>query len=363
MSVIRLLDAAADRAVEGLRVVEDYTRFVLNDRFLTESLKRFRHQLTTQLSVVPMEQRLCHRETQYDVGASIALPSEFRRENQAAVLQANFSRLQEALRSLEETAKYAFPAAAPGLEQLRYQSYTLQKAVQALAKKSSVPRLQEFDVIFWQNPSDSANLAAYLSAVQTNQAAVQTNQTANSLNASAVPALENRSEDSQNELLPENISRSEEYWFLLTDDKTDETVGNPGGGNPDCKSGGSDAKLESAAGDGARLSDREKYARGLGWKNRVEEIGGKILTDRRIDLARAIQAHGVLLDQDSLSVFAARDVLEPGALVGVRVQTEQQAQQAILDAADFIVLPDETPAPDWLVGYSIPLFRKRNPCP
>ncbi len=361
MSVIRLLDAAADRAVEGLRVVEDYTRFVLNDRFLTESLKRFRHQLTTQLSVVPMEQRLCHRETQYDVGASIALPSEFRRENQAAVLQANFSRLQEALRSLEETAKYAFPAAAPGLEQLRYQSYTLQKAVQALAKKSSVPRLQEFDVIFWQNPSDSANLAAYLSAVQTNQAAVQTNQTANSLNASASPALENRSEDSQNELLPENVSRSEEYWFLLTDDKTEKTDNNED--KIGKSGGGSDAMSESAAGDGARLSDREKYARGLGWKNRVEEIGGKILTDRRIDLARAIQAHGVLLDQDSLSVFAARDVLEPGALVGVRVQTEQQAQQAILDAADFIVLPGETPAPDWLVGYSIPLFRKRNPCP
>ncbi len=36
-ALLRVLDAAANRAREGLRVVEDYVRFVLDDRHLTDS--------------------------------------------------------------------------------------------------------------------------------------------------------------------------------------------------------------------------------------------------------------------------------------------------------------------------------------
>ena len=39
----RILDAAANRASEGLRVVEDFVRFVLDDAHLTELLKQLRH--------------------------------------------------------------------------------------------------------------------------------------------------------------------------------------------------------------------------------------------------------------------------------------------------------------------------------
>ncbi|MFQ5735034.1 MAG: Clp protease N-terminal domain-containing protein, partial [Planctomycetaceae bacterium] len=44
-STLRTLDAAANRAREGLRVVEDFTRFHLNDAFLTRLLKESRHEL------------------------------------------------------------------------------------------------------------------------------------------------------------------------------------------------------------------------------------------------------------------------------------------------------------------------------
>ena len=43
---LRVLDAAANRAREGLRVVEDYVRFVLDDQYLTELCKQLRHDLT-----------------------------------------------------------------------------------------------------------------------------------------------------------------------------------------------------------------------------------------------------------------------------------------------------------------------------
>ena len=45
-AVWRILDAAANRAGEGLRVIEDYARFALDDRFLTAECKTLRHELT-----------------------------------------------------------------------------------------------------------------------------------------------------------------------------------------------------------------------------------------------------------------------------------------------------------------------------
>ena len=49
----RILDANANRAREALRVVEDYCRFVLDDRFLSGELKRLRHDLTAILGELP----------------------------------------------------------------------------------------------------------------------------------------------------------------------------------------------------------------------------------------------------------------------------------------------------------------------
>ena len=44
-AVVRILDAAINRSCEGLRVVEDYCRMVLEDRFLSQELKKLRHDL------------------------------------------------------------------------------------------------------------------------------------------------------------------------------------------------------------------------------------------------------------------------------------------------------------------------------
>jgi len=122
--VLRVVDAAANRAREGLRVAEDYVRFVLDDRHLTDRAKRLRHELTATLGRIAVSGRLAARETRADVGTRLATPSERRRESTAAVLAANFTRLQEALRSLEEFGKLLDPDLAAALEQLRYRTYT-----------------------------------------------------------------------------------------------------------------------------------------------------------------------------------------------------------------------------------------------
>ena len=53
IGVLRILDAAANRAGEGLRVIEDFLRFVLDDRHLTSLCKELRHDLAGVVQAVP----------------------------------------------------------------------------------------------------------------------------------------------------------------------------------------------------------------------------------------------------------------------------------------------------------------------
>lgn len=128
-NVVRLLDASANRAREALRVVEDFSRFALDDRHLVERLKVLRHRLTSALASIALSDRLAMRDTQGDVGTSVSTDTEQTRNDAHDVLAANFTRLQEALRSLEEFGKIEKPGFAQQIEQIRYDTYTLHKAV------------------------------------------------------------------------------------------------------------------------------------------------------------------------------------------------------------------------------------------
>ncbi len=123
----RILDASANRAREGLRVVEDYARFTLNDPGLTRRLKEVRHRLAEALSGLDPEMLIGARDTRGDVGTHIMTTAEQSRENPRAVLSANFKRTAEALRSLEEYAKLIDVWVAGRFEVLRYDVYTLEK--------------------------------------------------------------------------------------------------------------------------------------------------------------------------------------------------------------------------------------------
>jgi len=126
---LRIIDAAANRAREGLRVMEDYARFALDDSHLTRRLKECRHQLREALSALPAEGLLRSRETEADVGTTISTQSESVRQSPLDVAQAACKRVQEAARSLEEFGKLWSTTAAAQMERLRYTIYTLEKAL------------------------------------------------------------------------------------------------------------------------------------------------------------------------------------------------------------------------------------------
>lgn len=125
LSVRRILDANLDRAREGLRILEDWCRFGLNHHELTEKLKHLRQSLV-QWHTADLR---AARDTPGDPGTSITHPQERVRSNVTQVLQANFCRVEEALRSLEEFGKIHHPEMADACKQLRYQVYTLESQV------------------------------------------------------------------------------------------------------------------------------------------------------------------------------------------------------------------------------------------
>jgi thiamine-phosphate pyrophosphorylase len=127
VDLARILDASANRAREGLRVIEDYARFALDDPGLTRRLKDARHRLAAAERGLDAALLISSRDTREDVGAHIMARSEQIRENPRAVLAANFKRVEEALRSLEEYTKLVDIWLAGRFEILRYDLYTLEK--------------------------------------------------------------------------------------------------------------------------------------------------------------------------------------------------------------------------------------------
>ncbi|MFN5467011.1 MAG: hypothetical protein ACK5AM_02715, partial [Pirellulaceae bacterium] len=128
--LMRIVDASANRAAEGLRTLEDLARMVLDDAELTAQLKGQRHRLTEALRTIPMAERLAARDTAGDVGTEISLASEQRRASIDQIAAAAAERTSQGLRSLEEALKGMEPMAAREVEQLRYGVYQSAAKVQ-----------------------------------------------------------------------------------------------------------------------------------------------------------------------------------------------------------------------------------------
>ncbi|MBS0211169.1 MAG: thiamine phosphate synthase [Planctomycetes bacterium] len=136
-AALRVLDAAANRVREGLRVAEDYVRFVLDDRHLTSLVKGLRHDLAAALAVLPAEALLACRDTVGDVGTSVSTDAEQSRPDCHAVAAAALKRAQEALRSLEEFGKVVDSNMATQFEQIRYRSYTFERTMRGMCHNAA----------------------------------------------------------------------------------------------------------------------------------------------------------------------------------------------------------------------------------
>ncbi|MDR5658725.1 thiamine phosphate synthase [Serpentinicella sp. ANB-PHB4] len=126
MNTLRIIDANINRVSEGVRVLEDISRFVLNNKNLTEALRNLRHMIRKGFE---NESLIAHRDAINDIGYDISVSNELdKKENLNNLVQANFKRIQEGLRSIEEGLKIVGHYNASKLyENLRYKAYNLEK--------------------------------------------------------------------------------------------------------------------------------------------------------------------------------------------------------------------------------------------
>lgn len=262
----RVIDAAANRAREGLRVVEDYARFILDDGRLVELLKTCRHDLTASLQTIDQRKLLTARDTEQDVGTRITTASEGRRTTARDIVTASFKRTQEAIRTLEEYAKLIElepqSMLASQFEQLRYRVYSLEKAM----------LLTDFH---------------------------------------------------REQLLGRVL------YLLLTE--------------ANCTNGLENTVRDALAG-GVNIiqlrekskSDREIIKLGNRLRELAHESNALFIMNDRPDLAVVVNADGVHVGQDELSVRDARRIVGTDRLVGVSTHTIEQARQAVIDGANYI---------------------------
>lgn len=128
-AVFRIIDANFNRAREGLRVMEEFCRFGLNNPALSGRAKQLRHALCTVIARLPRETLLCARDTDGDVGVGQVVEGQQQRRDLVDCLTAAAKRLVEALRALSECAQTLDSTLANELEQLRYQAYTLERDI------------------------------------------------------------------------------------------------------------------------------------------------------------------------------------------------------------------------------------------
>jgi len=124
--ILRTVDANINRVSEGLRVLEDVSRFILEDENSTRRLKSVRHQVNRLAGELGIH-LLLSRDSEGDIGAGNDLVKEH--SDIYAIVRANAKRAQEGLRVLEELAKLpelknVIPA--DEIKQSRYLIYTIE---------------------------------------------------------------------------------------------------------------------------------------------------------------------------------------------------------------------------------------------
>jgi thiamine-phosphate pyrophosphorylase len=125
----RIIDVNLNRAREGIRVLEEVSRFISNDLEISTRLKSIRHGIVEAVSEFGFsrDELLDARDSEGDVGRNIQGELESRRENIVEIIASNFSRVEEALRVMEEFGKIIDSKVARKIKDLRYEIYTLEK--------------------------------------------------------------------------------------------------------------------------------------------------------------------------------------------------------------------------------------------
>lgn len=105
------------------------------------------------------------------------------------------------------------------------------------------------------------------------------------------------------------------------------------------------------------MTDRQLIAHCRDVRKWTRERGVLMIVNDRADVAVLVDADGIHVGQEELTVAEARQIVGPDRLIGVSTHSLDQARQAVLDGADYLgvgpVFSTETKAFDALPGLDL----------
>jgi thiamine-phosphate pyrophosphorylase len=153
--LLRMIDANLNRSSEGLRVLEDVARFILNDTELSQRLRTLRHDLARETKSLSVE-LLSHRDSEHDVGHPHLKNRELTMETASLqgllhLVTANAKRVEESLRVVEELAKLPEISSmlnSARFEQARFALYELERdLISRISRQDKIERMAGLYVI------------------------------------------------------------------------------------------------------------------------------------------------------------------------------------------------------------------------
>ena len=320
-TLFRILDANLDRAREGMRILEEWCRFGLNDEAATA---RFKHLRQTLAQWHTSEIRLA-RDTPGDLGTALTHPQEASRSSLINVLQANFARTQEALRVLEEYAKLYSADMSAACKQMRYELYTLDSQVldsllaAQLDARASELSSEQPDLLIDTRLADTRLADNRLAGAQLTDTRLTDNYPSEENEENAVsktPAFQKRYAQ---------LLRS--HTYLVTSPVPDLL-----------------GTVEAALKGGIEIvqyrekeaDDAERLAIAQQMRSLCHQYNALFIVNDRVDIAAAADADGVHLGQHDLPMDAARQILGPDKLVGRSTTNPDELKRALEEKADYI---------------------------
>ena len=158
-NIFRVIDSNCNRCAEGLRVLEDIARMILNNGILSNQFKAIRHGIIGNLSVINSS-LIDRRDTDGDVGA--ALEPVIEQNELISIIRANAKRVEEGLRVMEEMAKlpdYRKVLDSNQFKHYRFETYKLEKSLLSeVQRKDKVKRIRGLYAILDTSVLKSKNI-------------------------------------------------------------------------------------------------------------------------------------------------------------------------------------------------------------
>ena len=143
----RIIDVNINRVSEGLRILEDISRFYYNTYKITEDIKKLRHKVRKAINDF-QDELIIARDSINDLGLDISQKNNLdSKKDVKELIAANFKRVQEGLRVIEENLKISgFYKLSKEYEIFRYDSYFLEKEYFRILNKETRKKILNTDL-------------------------------------------------------------------------------------------------------------------------------------------------------------------------------------------------------------------------